>query len=103
MSTSSPTSEVQDQKTRKLGSAQTTDILPDVYHKCFVYIESSSYSDDFTCVNDVASLTEKGTSRTLASVRANNVLPDGSGQVYSGSYEIYTPEPVGPLSKDAHE
>ena len=28
-----------------------------------------------TCVNDVASLTEKGTSKTLARVLANNVLP----------------------------
>jgi len=33
------------------------------------------YDDSLTCVKDVASLTEKGTSRTLASVRANKVLP----------------------------
>ena len=30
-----------------------------------------------TCVKDVASLTENGTSRTLARVRANRVLPTG--------------------------
>jgi len=29
-----------------------------------------------TCVNEVASLIEKGTSMTLANVLANNVLPD---------------------------
>lgn len=54
-------------------------------------------------MKDVASLTEKGTSRTLASVRASSVLPT-RGEAYSSiNNVIYTPEPVGPLAGDTHE
>ena len=34
---------------------------------------------EHTCVNAVASLTENGTSRTLANVRANSVFPGNVG------------------------
>jgi hypothetical protein len=76
------------------------DVLPDIYeinsaevtHEVDVFTSglggredcqmlASTITNGITCVNVVASLTEKGTSRTLASVLANRVFP----------------EPVGPL------
>ena len=51
-----------------------------------------------TCVNDVASLTEKGTSSTLASVRASSVLPKHNLMRRLEKIHVrYSPDPVGPL------
>jgi hypothetical protein len=84
-------------------SVEATDILPDIEHKHSTH-DKSFYDDGLTCVKDVASLTEKGTSRTLASVRASSVLPNRRAKAYcSTGNVIYTPEPVGPLSGDMHE
>lgn len=52
-----------------------------------------------TWVNDVASLTENGTSKTLARVRASRVLPREIHKPFATPSEvIYAPEPVGPLN-----
>jgi len=54
------------------------------------------------CVNDVASLTENGTSKTLASVFTNNVFPVSNARdtqliLLRINRASYAPDPVGPL------
>ena len=81
-------------------SVEATDILPDIQHKPVIHHKMFS---DTTCVKDVASLTEKGTSSTLASVRASKVLPNRGKAHPFITNKICTPEPVGPLPENMYK